>query len=104
MRYDPPFHLTNGLIPTIVVILALALVPFVLDGSYVRHLLILSMVFAVVAASWDLSFGYGGLLNFAHVALFATGIYAYGILAKSYGVNPGWPSCWPGSWRRRWPR
>lgn len=88
MRYDPPFHKTNGLIPTIIVIAMLALVPFVLDGSYVRHLLILAMVFAIVAASWDLSFGYGGLLNFAHVALFATGIYAYGILAKTFGVNP----------------
>ncbi len=88
MRYDPPFHKTNGLIPSIIVVTLLALVPFFIDGSYVRHLLILAMVFAIVAASWDLSFGYGGLLNFAHVALFATGIYAYGILAKTYGVNP----------------
>lgn len=88
MRYDPPFHLTNGLIPTILIIIGLGLVPLVFDGSYLRHLLILSMVFAIVAASWDLSFGFGGLLNFAHVALFAVGIYAYGILAKSYGVNP----------------
>ena len=88
MRYDPPFHKTNGLIPTIIVVIALAVAPFIFDGSYVRHLLILAMVFAIVAASWDISFGFGGLLNFAHVALFATGIYAYGILAKTYGVNP----------------
>lgn len=88
MRYDPPFHLTNGLIPTVSVVLGLALLPVVFDSSYFRHLLILAMVFAIVAASWDLSFGYGGLLNFAHVALFAVGIYAYGILAKTYGVNP----------------
>ncbi|MFK7752539.1 MAG: alpha/beta fold hydrolase [Sedimentitalea sp.] len=88
MRYDPPFHRTNGLIPAIVVVLALAVLPFVFDGTYLRHLIILSFVFAIVAASWDLSFGFGGLLNFAHVALFAVGIYAYGILAKTYGVNP----------------
>lgn len=88
MRYDPPFHRTNGLIPAILIVIALALVPFVLEGSYIRHLIILSFVFAIVAASWDLSFGYGGLLNFAHVALFAVGIYAYGILAKTLGVNP----------------
>lgn len=88
MRYDPPFHLTNGLIPTVVIIAGLLLVPFVFDSSYIRHLLILAMVFAIVAASWDLSFGFGGLLNFAHVAMFAVGIYAYGILAKTYGMNP----------------
>ena len=88
MRYDPAFHKTNGLIPALLVITALACLPFVFDSSYFRHLLILSMVFAIVAASWDLSFGYGGLLNFAHVAMFAVGIYAYGILAKTYGLNP----------------
>jgi len=88
MRYDPPFHRTNGLIPAVLFVLVLAVVPFVFDGSYIRHLIILSLVFAIVAASWDLSFGFGGLLNFAHVALFAVGIYTYGILAKTYGVNP----------------
>lgn len=88
MRYDPPFHRTNGLIPALVIVLLLAVLPFFFEGSYVRHILILSFVFAIVAASWDLSFGFGGLLNFAHVALFAVGIYAYGILAKTYGVNP----------------
>ena len=88
MRYDPAFHRTNGLIPSLLFIAALACLPFVFDSSYFQHLLILSMVFAIVAASWDLSFGYGGLLNFAHVAMFAVGIYAYGILAKTYGLNP----------------
>lgn len=88
MRYDPPFHLTNGLIPALVVFAGLALFPVAIDIPYVRHLLIFAFVFAIVATSWDLSFGYGGLLNFAHVAMFAVGIYAYGILAKSLGVNP----------------
>lgn len=88
MRYDPPFHKTNGLVPAIIVIALLAIFPFFFDASYIRHLMILAFVFAIVAASWDLSFGYGGLLNFAHVALFAVGIYTYGILAKTYDVNP----------------
>lgn len=88
MRYDPPFHKSAGLIPAIVVVAGLALLPLLVEASYLRHLLILSFVFGIVAASWDLSLGYGGLFNFAHVALFAVGIYTYGILAKSLGVNP----------------
>jgi ABC-type branched-subunit amino acid transport system permease subunit/pimeloyl-ACP methyl ester carboxylesterase len=88
MRYDPPFHKSPGLIPALVVLAGLALLPLVIEASYVRHLLILAFVFGIVAASWDLSLGYGGLFNFAHVALFAVGIYTYGILAKSLGVNP----------------
>lgn len=88
MRYDPPFHRTNGLIPAVVIGVGLVCFPLVFDQSYIRHLLVLAFVFAIVSTSWDLSFGFGGLLNFAHVAMFAVGIYAYGILAKSYGVNP----------------
>jgi len=88
MRYDPPFHKSNGLLPTLLIIGVLLVLPWVFDSSYIRHLFILVFIFAVVAASWDLSLGYGGLMNFAHVALFAVGIYTYAILAKTLGVNP----------------
>ena len=88
MRYDPPFHKSNGLIPAICVLAGLIVLPWIFDASYARHLMILVFVFGIVAASWDLSLGYGGLFNFAHVALFAVGIYTYAILAKTLGVNP----------------
>ncbi len=88
MRYDPPFHKSNGLIPALFVLVGLTVLPWIFDASYARHLMVLVFVFAVVAASWDLSLGYGGLFNFAHVALFAVGIYTYAILAKTLGVNP----------------
>jgi branched-chain amino acid transport system permease protein len=69
-----------------VVILALA--PIFIASGYIRHLLVISMLYAVVAASWDMSLGYGGVFNFAHVALFAIGAYTGGILTKSLGVPP----------------
>lgn len=88
MRYDPPFHKSNGLIPALLALAVLVVVPWVFDSNYARHLFILVFIFAVVAASWDLSLGFGGLMNFAHVALFAVGIYTYAILAKTLGINP----------------
>ena len=88
MRYDPPFHRSAGLWPAVLAVAALALLPFGVEDGYLRHLLVLAFVYAVVAASWDLTLGYGGLFNFAHVALFAVGLYAYGILAKTLGVSP----------------
>jgi ABC-type branched-subunit amino acid transport system permease subunit/pimeloyl-ACP methyl ester carboxylesterase len=88
MRYDPPFHKSSGLTPALVILVGLALFPLVVEASYLRHLMILSFVFGIVAASWDLSLGFGGLFNFAHVALFAVGIYTYGILTKSLGMDP----------------
>ncbi|MCR9214293.1 MAG: alpha/beta fold hydrolase [Proteobacteria bacterium] len=88
MRYDPPFHKTNGLVPIIVVAIGLILFPFVFTDTFSRHLLVLVFVYAMVAVSWDLTLGFGGLVNFAHVAMFACGIYAYAILAKTLGVSP----------------
>jgi ABC-type branched-subunit amino acid transport system permease subunit/pimeloyl-ACP methyl ester carboxylesterase len=88
MRYDPPFHKSSGLVPALVVLAVLLVLPLVIEASYLRHLMILAFVFGIVAASWDLSLGYGGLFNFAHVALFAVGIYTYAILTKTFGVNP----------------
>ncbi|MGB3317009.1 MAG: alpha/beta fold hydrolase [Albidovulum sp.] len=88
MRYDPPFHKTNGLVPAVAAVAVLAAFPLVVEAAYLRHIMVLALVFAVVAASWDLSLGFGGLLNFAHIALFAVGIYTYAILAKTLGLNP----------------
>jgi ABC-type branched-subunit amino acid transport system permease subunit/pimeloyl-ACP methyl ester carboxylesterase len=88
MRYDPPFRHTTGFLPALAVLALLIVFPLVFTESHARHLLILVFVYAIVAASWDLSLGYGGLVNFSHVALFAVGIYAYGILAKTLGVSP----------------
>ena len=51
----------------LIAILALAaLAPALFHGnSYVMHLLIMSMIWAVAAASWDLLLGYGGIFNLA---------------------------------------
>lgn len=75
------------------VLMALCLVlllaaPLALTGSYPRHLLIMSLIYAVVAASWDVSLGYGGLFNFAHLAFFGIGLYVAAILSKLVGLDP----------------
>lgn len=88
MRYDPPLHRTQGLTPLLIALAALIAYPFVFDATYFRHVMILAFVFAIVATSWDLSLGFGGLFNFAHVGLFAVGIYTYAILAKTLGFSP----------------
>ena len=42
-------------------------------GGYLLTLLILFFMQAVVAQSWNLIMGYGGIYSFAQVALFAVG-------------------------------
>src|SRR5271168_3316287 len=88
MRYDPPFHRTNGLRPAVLLLTIAMVAPLFIQDAYARHLLILAMVFGVVASNWDLSLGFGGLLNFAHGALFAIGLYSYALSTKFLGISP----------------
>ncbi|RUU72061.1 alpha/beta fold hydrolase [Mesorhizobium sp. M2C.T.Ca.TU.009.01.2.1] len=88
MRYSPSFARSSGLIPVLVVLAVLALVPLLSSSMYLRHLLVLAFVFGIVASSWDLSLGYGGLFNFAHVALFTIGTYAFGLVGQTLGLSP----------------
>ena len=57
-------------------------------GSYLLTLLILFFVQAVVAQSWNLIMGYGGIYSFAQIALFAVGGWTSGVLVHSLGWNP----------------
>jgi ABC-type branched-subunit amino acid transport system permease subunit/pimeloyl-ACP methyl ester carboxylesterase len=88
MRYSPSFFRGSGLIPVLIALVVLAVFPLVSSNMYLRHLLVLSFVFGVVASSWDLSLGFGGLFNFAHVALFTVGIYTYGFIGLTLGLSP----------------
>lgn len=69
----------------IVVFLA---IPFVITNKLLIHLGILGMLYAIVASNWDLTLGYAGVFNFAHLAFFGIGAYTSGILAVKLGVSP----------------
>lgn len=46
-----------------------------------------ALIVAVVALSWNITGGFGGLSSFGHAAMYGTGAYASAILQVSYGVN-----------------
>ena len=62
-------------------------IPFV-SSNYTLHIMILALLYAIVASSWDLTLGYAGILNFAHPAFFALGAYGYAVLSGNFGWNP----------------
>ncbi|MBO9136466.1 branched-chain amino acid ABC transporter permease [Rhizobium sp. B230/85] len=66
----------------------LALLPLVVTEPYWRHVLIMVFIYAVAAASWDLTLGYGGIFNFGHLAFFGIGLYGYGVLTTAFGIWP----------------
>ena len=73
----------------IIAVLALALLPLISQRAYLLHLMIIWMLYAAVASSWDLSMGYGGIFNFAHPSFFILGAYGAAVLAKTLH-RPGW--------------
>lgn len=88
MKYAPPFRHTNGFLPVVLALGVLLVLPFILTDTYARHTLILVFIYAILASNWDISLGLGGIVNFAHIAFFAIGLYAYSIMAKVFGVDP----------------
>jgi branched-chain amino acid transport system permease protein len=83
-----PFKLDSKTLGLAALIVVGLLVPLVVQDSYTRHLFIIGFIYAVVAASWDLSLGYAGIFNFGHMAFFGVGVYATGLAAKLLGIDP----------------
>ncbi len=46
-----------------------------------------ALAMAVVALSWNVTGGFGGLSSFGHAAMYGTGAYASAILQVQFGVN-----------------
>jgi branched-chain amino acid transport system permease protein len=63
-------------------------IPRVVNDPYLIHLAVLGMIFATVASNWDLTLGYAGVFNFAHIAFFGLGAYTSGVLSVRLGISP----------------
>ncbi|HEX6708249.1 MAG TPA: branched-chain amino acid ABC transporter permease [Albitalea sp.] len=72
----------------VVIVLGLALTPFVFPGTKALNVAAKVLVFIVLVASFDLLLGYTGIVSFAHTMFF--GIGAYGIAIASTRLGPGW--------------
>lgn len=72
----------------VVIVLALALTPFIFPGTKALNVAAKIIVFIVLAGSYDLLLGYTGIVSFAHTLFF--GIGAYGVAIVSTRLGPGW--------------
>src|SRR5882724_9182176 len=78
----------------VVLLVALALTPFIFPGVKALSVAAKVLVFVVLVASFDLLLGYTGIVSFAHTMFF--GIGAYGIAIASTRIGPGWPAIFAG--------
>lgn len=72
---------------TVIILSAMCVLPLGL-GIYPQHVLITSLFYVMMAASWNLLAGYTGQVSFGHAAMAGIGAYTSGILAAKAGINP----------------
>ncbi|MDX1756236.1 MAG: branched-chain amino acid ABC transporter permease [Marinobacter sp.] len=78
-----PFR-TNLSKPTLILLVAALVAPFVLYPVFLAKIL----CFALFAAAFNLLLGYVGLLSFGHAAFLGTGGYITGWLMMNAGITP----------------
>src|SRR3954471_9678048 len=72
----------------LVILVGLALAPFLFPGAKSLNVAAKICVFIVLAASFDLLLGYTGIVSFAHTMFF--GIGAYGVAIALTRMGAGW--------------
>ena len=75
--------------PAIIIIAFLIIGPLFI-GTALVSLLTKILIFALMAMSLDIAFGYTGLWSFGHAALFGAAAYTNGILIKHYSITSFW--------------
>jgi len=77
----------KGLAPILVVVAAMALVPFLGVSNVTFNFLIVALMIALAGQGWNVLGGYGGQYSFGHAAFFGTGAYVTAVLQVRYGIN-----------------
>ena len=68
--------------------LTLLALPLITDDPYLLRILILTSIFAIFAASWDLLSGFTGQMNFGHALFFGVGAYGAALLNQHLHLPP----------------
>ncbi|MBE0559074.1 MAG: branched-chain amino acid ABC transporter permease, partial [Proteobacteria bacterium] len=68
--------------------LALLGMPLVSQNPYLIRVIILTSIFAILAASWDLLSGFTGQMNFGHALFFGMGAYTSALLNINFAIPP----------------
>jgi branched-chain amino acid transport system permease protein len=79
----------NVFIIGVLALLAVGVAPYVLD-TYTVNIMIRALLYAALALTVDILWGYTGILTFGQSAFFGIGAYACALIFSHYGFGPGW--------------
>jgi len=66
----------------------LLVLPLFIEDPYIMNIVILSLLFGVLACSWNLICGYTGIFTFGHQAFFGLGAYVSALLSMKMNLSP----------------
>jgi branched-chain amino acid transport system permease protein len=66
----------------------LLLLPLYSTDPYLLRIIIITSIFAIYAASWDLLAGYSGQISFGHALFFGVGAYGSSLLNYHFHLSP----------------
>jgi len=72
----------------IAALISLAVIPGAIGKAYYAHVLILILLHASMAQSWNILGGYCGQISFGHSVFFGIGAYGAGMAMVTYGSMP----------------
>lgn len=78
----------RGNLPTLLFFLVIGLGPVFIKDEYLRHLMVVALLFGAQAMVSDFTVGYINISNFGFAAFFGLGAYTSGILVANFGISP----------------
>src|SRR5512147_1327044 len=64
--------------------------PVFSQDPYILNILIISLIFSILAVSWNFICGYTGIFTFGHQAFFGLGAYVSALISMKLGLSPWW--------------
>ena len=74
---------------SVIIVVALAIFPFVTDSRTWTILLTQIFIFSILAMSYDILLGYTGIVSFGHAMFFGMGAYTTAIMLKNIEPSMG---------------
>src|SRR6059058_2801254 len=62
--------------------------PFIFTTPFSQHLMILILLYALMAQSWNVVAGFSGQISLGHAIFFGIGAYSSTVLFAKYGITP----------------
>lgn len=62
--------------------------PFIVPNQYYQHIIVMTLMAAVLASSWNIIGGYAGYTSLGHAAFFGLGAYLVALANNNFGWHP----------------